>query len=217
MEVPLALGIGYAYIKLKRNEEVQAFDFINLAFSNFGRAWKIGLRELVKMLLPVIGMIVGLLIIVFAGVYSTASAMIGTAAEPSIGLIVVGFILYVVSIIWLAVRSLLYAVTTMVAYDNPSMRSLEVVNESARLMKGNRGKYFLLGLSFAAWFIIPIVMAALGLALPAIIVLLALYVWLFPYMQVAYICFYDELVRKDSNNNNTETNTESNDEAITEM
>ena len=40
-QVPIMLGISYAFIKLKRNEEVKSFDFLNLAFSNFARAWKI--------------------------------------------------------------------------------------------------------------------------------------------------------------------------------
>ena len=59
IEVPIALGLAYAFIKLKRGEEVKAFDFLNLGFSNFGRAWKITLRTFLKLILPEIVMILG--------------------------------------------------------------------------------------------------------------------------------------------------------------
>ena len=36
--VPIAFGLSYAFIKLKRDEEVKAFDFLSLGFANFGRA-----------------------------------------------------------------------------------------------------------------------------------------------------------------------------------
>ena len=35
IEVPISLGLVYAFIKLKRGEEVQAFDFLSMGFSNF--------------------------------------------------------------------------------------------------------------------------------------------------------------------------------------
>lgn len=217
IEVPLIFGITYSFIKLKRNEEVRAFDFLSLGFSNFGRAWKIGLREVLKLLLPVIGMIISLLFILGVGVYSTASTVVGVSAEPSIGLILFGIALYIASAIWLTVRSLLYSLSTYVAYDNPEMRSLEVVNQSAKMMNGNRGKFFLLGLSFAVWYLIPVALVLIGLYVPAVISLFALYIWLFPYMQVAYVCFYDELLGENINNNISNDYESNNEDAIREL
>ena len=217
IEIPIAFGICYAYIKLKRNEEVGAFDFLNLGFSNFGRAWKIGLRTALKLILPFLGMVIGLVLVVYTNVISMANSIVeSTTAEPSIGLIFAGVVVYIASGIWLIVRSLKYSLTTYIAYDNQNMNSLEVVNESARMMDGNRGKLFLLQLSFALWFLIPVVLVLKELVIPGVLVLLDLYVWLFPYMQVAYVCFYDNLLGKNVNNN-TINNPENNAEAITEM
>lgn len=197
IQVPVTFGLSYAIIKLKRNEEVEAFDFLELGFSNFGRAWKIGLRALLKVIVPFIVMIVS----VFMFAFSLAATIFTSAfniSEPSIGLALVGLvglIIYVVSIIWLAISSLLYSLTTYIAYDNPNMTSLEVVNESAKMMKGNRIKIFVLELSFIGWAILTVFTLGIG------------YLWLLPYMQVSVVCFYESLVQKN-HNSNVESDTE---------
>lgn len=193
IQVPLILGVSYAFIKLKRNEEVKAFDFLSLGFSNFGRAWKIGLREILKLILPFIVMIIGAILFTFG----TVSVVI--SGTGSTGLVLIGGITYLVSIIWFAVRSLLYSLTAFVAYDNPNMNSLEVVNESARMMKGNRGKLFLLLLSFIGWAILAVLTLGIG------------YLWLMPYMMVTEVCFYEYLLGKKAENNTENV------EPITEM
>ena len=198
IQVPIIFGLSYSFIKLKRNEEVKAFDFLNLGFSNFGRAWKIGLREVLKMILPLIGMVFGLIVFLGASVFSMAAD--ASVAEPSIGVVLIGFILYVGSIIWLAVRSLLYSLTVYIAFDNPNMSSLEVVNESEKMMRGNRGKIFLLSLSFIGWAFLAVFTLGIG------------YLWLMPYMVVAEVCFYEYLLGKKDNNND-----DNNVDAITEM
>lgn len=202
IEVPIALGLIYAFIKLKRGEEVKPFNFLSMGFSNFGRAWKITLRTLLKLILPVIGIIVGMLMITGSAVYFTAEAIMGGLGESSLVLMFVGLIIYIAALIWCMVRSLLYSLTLYVAFDNPDMTSLEVVNESAKMMKGNRWKLFLLELSFIGWAILGIFTLGIG------------YLWLMPYMQVALVCFYEHLLGKNENANNDENN---NDDVIKEL
>lgn len=188
IEVPISLGVVYAFMKLKRGEEVKAFDFLNLGFSNFGRAWKITLRTFLKLILPVIVIVVGILMITGSAVYLTAEAIMGGSGEGSLLIMVVGLIIYIAALIWCMVRGLLYSLTLYVAYDNPNMTSLEVVNESAKMMKGNRWKIFLLELSFIGWAILGIFTLGIG------------YLWLVPYMQVALVCFYEHLLGKTEDN-----------------
>ena len=200
IQVPIAFGLSYAFIRLKRDEEVKAFDFLNLGFSNFGRAWKIGLREILKVILPLIGLIISIVLLAGSMIGLNASLTLGGTGEVSFGLMIAGIVLYIASIIWFVVRSLLYSLTTYVAYDNPNMSSLEVVNESERMMKGNRGKIFLLSLSFIGWLILALFTLGIGC------------LWLLPYMIVAEVCFYEHLLGKNENNNSDD-----NVEAIKEM
>ena len=200
IQVPIALGLIFAFIKLKRNEDVKAFGFLKLGFANFGRAWKISLRIALKTILPLVLLIVGTVMISTAFITYSASAILGSTGEASLGILLVGGILYLVSMIWFAVRSLLYSLSWYIAYDNPNMTALEVVNESARMMKGNRWKIFLLDLSFIGWALLAVFTLGIG------------YLWLAPYMQVSTICFYEQLLGKKEDNNN-----ENNVEAIQEF
>lgn len=201
IQVPIVFGMGYAFIKLKRNEEVAAFDFLNLGFSNFGRAWKIGLRTILKMILPFILLVVSIVVITIGSFSLSIAAMEGTVSGAHILPMGIGFILYFVAIIWLTVRTLLYALTTYIAFDNPDMSALEIVNESSRMMKGNRWKFFLLDLSFIGWGILALFTIGIG------------YLWLLPYMQVAIVCFYEHLLGE----NEVISNEEENVDAIKEM
>lgn len=196
----MLFGMTYAFIKLKRNEEVKAFDFFNLGLSNFGRSWKIGLREVLKLILPLIGIIVGIILMGTSVFTSAANSILGATSQSSTGMVLVGSVIVFASTIWFIVRSLLYSLTVFIAYDNPDMNSLDVINESARMMTGNRGKIFLLSLSF------------IGLAILATISFGIGYLWLMPYMMVAEVCFYEYLLGK-----NETDNSEENVEAITEM
>ncbi|MBQ3421324.1 MAG: DUF975 family protein, partial [Romboutsia sp.] len=47
--VPLAYGILYEFIKLKRGEEFKVFDFFNLGFSNFKRSWQVTFGIILKL------------------------------------------------------------------------------------------------------------------------------------------------------------------------
>lgn len=200
VQVPITFGLAFAFIRLKRNEDIKAFDYLNMAMSNFARSWKITLRVFLKMLLPFLGILLGMLIFVGISVYITAASIMSGTSSSIVLPVILGIIVYIVAIIWLVAVSLRYALTTCIAYDNPNMSSLEVVNESAKMMKGNRGKYFLLELSFIGWAILTIFTLGIG------------YLWLLPYMQVAVVCFYEHLLGKKENNISEE-----NVEAITEM
>ena len=202
IQVPIMFGLSFALIKLKRNEEVKAFDFLNLGFSNFARAWKIGLREVLKILPPIVLMLVSIFVMGMGRgiMYSMEETSAASAILPSL-FALLGLALIIISTVWMIVRSLSYSLTTYIAYDNPDMHSLDVVNESARMMKGNRLKIFLLSLSFIGWIILAAFTLGIG------------YLWLLPYMEIATICFYEHLLGK----NEVISNEEHNVEAITEM
>lgn len=52
-------------------------------------------------------------------------------------------------------------------------------------MKGNRGNYFLLQLSFIGWGILAVLSLCIGL------------LWLTPYIAIAEICFYDRIAKPE--------------------
>ena len=209
IQVPLAFGLVYAFIKLKRNEEVNYFDFIKIGFENFSRSWAICFRTLIKMILPIICIIVALILvgIMFAVGGVTGIAM--GAGQQALGIIILAIAIYVAAIAYSVIIGLKYSLTTLIAYDNPDMSAKEVVEKSAELMVGHRGDLFVLVLSFLGWAIlcyVPLMLAyATILIIPAAIIfgictVLAI-LGLGAYVQTSKVCFYDDVLQLKSEKN----------------
>lgn len=181
IEMPLSFGLVYSFVKLYNEEDVKAFDFLSLGFSNFARAWKIYLHILLKMIVPVILVFV-FAIITNVGLLTAATTSTifssSSAGTGSMIVAIIGFILFIVSMIWAILKSYYYQLANLVAIDNPSLSAKEAVMKSKDLMTGNRGKLFCLQLSFIGWTILSVFTICIG------------YLWLLPYMQFAIIAFY---------------------------
>ena len=193
IEIPISYGFIVSFIKLKRNEEVEVFDFLKYGFDNFGRSWGIIGNTLAKMLLPIVLIIISVIIIA-ATIGISAIQAFARSTDVSLSLLaIIGMVLYFVAIIYAIVKGLLYSLSNYIAYDNAEMSTKEAVEESARLMKGYRGSLFCLELSFIGWAILAAFTLYIG------------YFWLIPYMQVALVCFYEE-VSQNRESNETEIN-----------
>ena len=198
ISVPLSLGFAYSMIKIKRNEEVRPFDFLKIGFKNFGRAWKLDLRIFLKLIVPIIILIIGLVFIYVALFGATLVVYELSDVELDWNLLsnifYIGIAIYLLGLILSIIFGLLYSLVFMVAYDNPYMAASVAVNKSAELMRGNRWKFFVLILSFLGWAILGILSLGIGL------------LWLIPYIQVTGVCFYDELLKINKNNKKEKQN-----------
>ncbi len=181
ISIPIAYGLVISFMKLKRGEEVKCYDFFKLGFSNFARSWKLAGNMLLKLWLPILLYVLAIIVLAFAISFSAAATLIAQSSSFVIIGSIVGIALWIASFVYLLISTLSYSLTYMIAYDNEAMEAKEVVEESKKLMTGNRGKYVLLQLSFIGWAILTFFTLYIGL------------LWLVPYMQVAFICFYEAL------------------------
>ena len=177
ISVPLSFGLTISFIKLKRGEDIKAFGFIKDGFSRFSKSWGISLRTLLKLLLPIVCIILAVLLILGLTIFNAIS----DASNSFLNIISV--IVYISSIVYVVSRALLYTISYYISYDNPELSSKECVLKSEELMKGNRGNYFLLELSFIGWAILTCFTFGIGL------------LWLVPYLQVAVVCFYERVAK----------------------
>lgn len=149
MSIPLSYGIICSIIKLKRNEDVGYFDFISIAFSEFGDAWKIAFSMLGKvwpylvgyigsMFLILIGAMVTLVITASSIVIDSSSTASLVGFIPFIIICIIGGIAGTVCYILLLLKSLYYSLSFYVLYDNKGLKGKEIVEKSYDLMKGNR-------------------------------------------------------------------------------
>ena len=63
INIPMAFGLTFAFLKLFKDEEVKVFDFLKLGFSNFGKSWGIAFHTFLKMILPIV-------LVIFSYIYS---------------------------------------------------------------------------------------------------------------------------------------------------
>ena len=181
INVPLSFGLVFAFLKLFNSEDVKAFDFATLGFSNFGKSWGVVFQMFLKMILPEIAVIVAFVVIMVGGVsmglmaFSTQSS---GASAFSMFMLLIGVILLVASIVWLITKSYYYQLAILVAIDNPDMSGADAVEESQRLMTGKRASLFCLELSFIGWAILGAIPFGIGL------------LWVIPYAHLAKIAFY---------------------------
>ncbi len=202
--IPLSFGLLISFMKLKRGEEVGAFDFLTLGFSHFSRAWKVCFRQFLKLALPIILMIISYIMLLVSSTYILAttytadfintSSLTTLSSDTSLmlGLAILGVILIFISSIMLYVKQLSYSLSFFIAYDEPNITAKEAVMKSKNLMQGKRGSYFVLLLSFIGWAILATLTLGIG------------YLWLLPYMQVATVCFYDTIVNNTKSNEKVE-------------
>ena len=195
IEVPLAFGLIISLFKVFNSEDVKAFDFFMLGFNNFAKSWKISLRIVLKIIVPIILIVVSIFLMSFGLVAGSASALLSSSSSGGLFIfVVIGFILYIISIVWAMMVSYYYSLAYVIATDKPELDAKQAVEESKRLMTGNRGKLFCLQFSFIGWAILAALTLGIG------------YLWLLPYMQFSIFAFYKKLF--ENNNVEVEANVE---------
>lgn len=192
IEVPLAFGFIATLIKIKRGEDTTYTEFLSNGFSNFASSWLVTLWTLLKMIIPIILVIVSI-VLIFAGYIPQNGTLnpelIGKIPMQNPALVGIGLALFMVSSVWLSLKQYFYKPVLFILFDNPTMSAKEIVEESERLMTGNRWKFFCLELSFIGWIILVGFTFGIGM------------LWLTPYMLVAEVVFYEALAGKTSTKN----------------
>lgn len=188
ISLPLSYGIMTSFIKLKREEELKYTSFIKEAYNKFKKVWCVYGQIIKKMLVPIIIVVIcyiimtigatGIVLKAFSGNYSNIDALGILTVIASIVCFIFG--------IYCTIKGLLYILSMVILYDKPEMQTKEIVEESERLMKGNRLKYIWLELTFIGWFLLIPFTFGIGA------------LWLIPYVTVSIICFYENLAGKDS-------------------
>ena len=84
------------------------------------------------------------------------------------------------------VKAYSYSMAFYIKNDHPEYNWKQCLNESKRMMKGNKGKLFCLHLSFIGWIIVGALCLGIGI------------LWVWPYIYVSTVEFYNELLAKET-------------------
>lgn len=100
----------------------------------------------------------------------------------------VSFMVYIYTFLWGLlfiipgiIKSYSYSMTYFISKDHPEYTVDKCIEESRRIMKGNKWRLFVLHLSFIGWAILCVLTLGIG------------FLWLTPYIQTTTIHFYEEI------------------------
>lgn len=79
------------------------------------------------------------------------------------------------------IAAISYSMTFYILADDNSIKAMEAIDKSKKMMDGYKWKYFCLGLRFLGWALLCILTLGIG------------FLWLMPYMQVSMAQFYDDV------------------------
>lgn len=170
LEMMMAPGIVKLYLNISKGEKGQVSD-VFFAFKN--HMWKFVGIVLGICLISIVLMLPNLILSFSMSYTGDYSQMLFSSTFSAIYmLILMVFFVYI---------GLNYGQFFVILAENPEKGILEALLESRELMKGNRGRYFLLQLSFLGWILLMYCTFYIGM------------LWILPYMGCTYVQFYLDL------------------------
>lgn len=197
VSVPISFGLAFCFIEIKKGNNVECIDYFKFGFSNFTKCWSVVGNILKKIWLYVLLYVVLLFAACFTTVFIIAFSVALNSGIVALFGCLLDFILiaaFITVLVLLIIKSYLYVLTPYIMWDNPNMSAKDIVEKSESLMNGHRGSYFVLDLSFIGWAILSVFTFGIGL------------LWLIPYMQTSFIVFYENRLKEDTDNDNTDNN-----------
>lgn len=186
----LTYGLLSSFWNYSKGKDVKFYDFIIISFKNIKRSLLLFFHTAIRLAIPFLLTILSTILL--GGSISGFNIYQLTSAETSpllIVIIIISILLFILTYAFFFLKSLNYAVSTLIAIDQPDLNEKDCILKSKELMVGNRKKYIFLLLSFIGWFIVGIFTLLIG------------FLWIFPYLQMSLICFY-EMLKDDGNKNN---------------
>ncbi|MBQ9784884.1 MAG: DUF975 family protein [Clostridia bacterium] len=122
------------------------------------------------------------------GASGDIGAMLKPVSGDAGGTIILGLLTTLFTILWSLlfiipgiIKSFSYAMAPYIKADHPEYTATQALDESRRIMNGNKWRLFCLNLSFIGWLIVGALACGIGT------------LWVAPYMSAAQAAFYEEI------------------------
>lgn len=113
--------------------------------------------------------------------YYTFMVYPGDTAEEQLVWMAECMLLMLLASVLNTIFTLPFAMTYYLLADNPEMGGIEALKTSARLMKGNKGKYLMMQISFVPLMLLTVFTLYIGM------------LWVLPYMEMTSVMFYRDI------------------------
>lgn len=189
---PMAAGLIFCFVELKRGNNVECIDYFKFGFSNFKKIWCVVGNVIKKIWVYLLLYFIIIFAMTFSFIFTFAFSIAFKSAFIAFFGCLLTFILiaaYIALMVLYIMKLYFYVLAPYILWDNPDMSAKDIVEKSELLMKGHRGDYFLLSLSFIGWAILSVFTFGIGL------------LWLEPYIQISFVIFYEDLLNKENEDN----------------
>ncbi|SHI82272.1 Uncharacterized membrane protein [Clostridium cavendishii DSM 21758] len=178
----LTYGLSKVFLSIKRGN-TSNIEMIFDGFKKYKETFLINLLLVIFQFLWGLLWGVGVVILILIGVFGGIALATGGTSLGGVG--VIFFIILLALGISYSIFINRYSMTYFIALDNEGIGSMEALEESIRIMKGNQIRYFLLQLTFIGWFILGLIPCCIGL------------LWVIPYIKATKAAFYDDLIGRN--------------------
>lgn len=158
-----------------------AFFFLNLSR---GREYKISDLFAAFKMHPDRFLIVSLILTAAQLIFTVPPLFLPTAGsmEDAYFVLMISSLCSLLGSIVALILSLFFGMSTYLLLDFPEMGAIESMKLSAKLMRGNKGHYFYISLSFLGWFLLGLLSCGIG------------YLWVLPYASMTFTYFYTDVL-----------------------
>lgn len=194
ISIVLLYGLTYNILALSQRKTKSITKFVDYSILNFGRFTKVLLQTLIRIIVP--------LFIFFLCLYYFLGTFFASVNKTNFlcfyaNLMPLAITLLVVSLLVLIYFLLKYVLVAFICYTDKDLNSKEVVQKSAKLMKGQKWNYIGLILSFFGWILLTSVILY-GLSYfvdPAWLtpIVIVFYTLIRPYVVESESIFYESL------------------------
>ena len=194
--IPLSYGVIDSVMDIIRGKKVPFTDFINIGLKNIGKVWKVYLRIILKLIIPIIILIASAFFVIITLIGNLFGAFIGNY-------FILSCVIFFFASVVLMILNIYYSFAFYILKDKPEKTAKEIVNLSRDLMKGNVIKYIGLILSFLGWYILILILGLIAAYIIPVIIANACveigFLMLFPYISATLIGFYEDIYYDKTN------------------
>lgn len=178
---PITLG----YVKFNLNLVDDNNPQLNDLFSQFSRFGDGFVMQFMRNLFIALWGLAFIAPAVIIGIILAVAVAAAGGSEGAILMVVfVMFLALIPAVVVTTMKQYSYAMTPYILYENPGMNAMKAIEESKKLMNGNRWRLFCLAISFIGWGFLCVFTCGIGA------------LWLKPYQEAAYAAFYREIKRE---------------------
>ena len=168
-------GLAYMHLNIARKKPIQFGDVLYCLKNRPDKYLGFGL---IMLIVSTVSMLPGMLCSIIGAFLALDRANLSTAFM----LLYLSIIFYVVGCIVVIIIALMWSQTIFLLLDHPELTVRETMKKSKHLMKGNKGRLFVLYISFIGWFFLGLLTFGLG------------FLWIEHYLLQSQTQFYLDLI-----------------------